>query len=284
MWHQNFLGHWWINACSCCILSRTLGTGRKGYTSLIIGPLPSLAEKQKVQLFLMMPEPNWLLEKTALRAVGSPLAHILRGEGSAVHSGIYGVCWWSLVISKPSSEIINPNHRESYFECWWSGRERRTMSKSKCVQIQTTGCVTDTQKKWIKLVIWSEVDIGNKHLDNTFYLDQTSDSKRKLLLFILALNHHIYFLFKIHQSWPNWLPIFTKYIPHTTEAQRKLLESLKNSEASKKRLWINAIDETFDKCISARERCITSQEKRCFKKNLFSGTRCLKDYQDSFVL
>lgn len=47
---------------------------------------------------------------------------------------------------------------------------------------------------------------------------------------------------------------------------------------------MNAINETFDKCRSARERCITSTEKRCFKKNLFNGTQCLKDYQDSFVL
>lgn len=152
------------------------------------------------------------------------------------------------------------------------------MSKGKCLQIQTTGC--DTQKRWIKLVLWSEVDIGNKHQDNTFCLDQTWDSKRKILL-ILALN----FLFKIHQSWPDWLSVSAKYIPHTTETERELLESLKNSQVSMKLLWMNAVDKNFDKCISARERHITSTERRCFnKKQLFSGTQCLKDYKDSFVL
>lgn len=128
---------------------------------------------------------------------------------SVVHYSIYGVWWWSLVISKQASELIHHTHRESYFVCWWSRRYRRKMSKSKSLQIQTTGCVitkTDTQKKWLKLVHWSEVDIGNKHLENTIYLDQASDSKRKILLFILALNHCIY-LFKMHRRRPNWLTV-----------------------------------------------------------------------------
>lgn len=98
MWHQKILGYWWlsvINACSCCILSRTLRTGRKGYTSLITGPTHSLAEEQKVQLFLLMSETKRLFERTTLRAVGLPLTHILGGEGKQCYTLWY---LWCLVV------------------------------------------------------------------------------------------------------------------------------------------------------------------------------------------
>lgn len=155
MWHQKCLGHWWvnvINACSCRILSRTLRTGRKRSISLITGPQHSLVEEQKVQLFLLKSEANRLFEETALRVVDSSLTQILKGEGK-----LCCTLWhlWRLVVITGDQWISFRDypsymHRESYFACWWSRRQRSIRSKSKSLQVQTTGCVitkTDTQKK-----------------------------------------------------------------------------------------------------------------------------------------
>lgn len=60
-------------------------TERKGYTSLIIGPLHSLVEEQRVQIFLLMSETKRSYQKISLRAVGSSLTHILRHEGKVLH-------------------------------------------------------------------------------------------------------------------------------------------------------------------------------------------------------
>lgn len=106
MWHQK--------------LSRILRTGRKGYTSLIIGPLHSLAEEQRVQIFLLMSETKQLYQKTALRAVRSSLTHILRREGKVLHVlafMVFGGGHWSsanqlqpFFISPREKATLNVSH------------------------------------------------------------------------------------------------------------------------------------------------------------------------------